>query len=53
MYTGEEKLILMCAVSRNNLEKLKLEAKKVDPNSFIIITNSREVVGLGFKEGHS
>ena len=53
MYTGEEKLILMCAVSRNNLEKLKLEAKSVDPDSFIIITNSREVVGLGFKEGHS
>ena len=53
MYTDEEKLILMCAVSRNNLEKLKLEAKSVDPDSFIIITNSREVVGLGFKEGHS
>ena len=53
MYTGEAKLILMCAVSRNNLEKLKLEAKSVDPDSFIIITNSREVVGLGFKEGHS
>lgn len=50
MYTGEEKLILMCAVSRNNLEKLKLEAKSVDPDSFIIITNSREVVGLDFKK---
>ena len=28
----------------------KWVAKKVDRNSFIIVTNSREVVGLGFKE---
>lgn len=49
MYTKEDKLILMCAVSRGDISKVKLIAKSIDSNSFIIITNSREVVGLGFK----
>lgn len=50
MYTNKEKLILMCAASRRDISKIKLIVKKTDPYSFIIITNSREVVGLGFKE---
>lgn len=50
MYTKEEKLILMCAASRGDIAKIKMIARKVDPESFIVITNSREVVGLGFKK---
>ena len=50
MYTNEEKLILMCAASRGDISKIKMVARKIDPNSFIIVTNSREVVGLGFKK---
>ncbi len=50
MYTGENKLILLCAVTRRDIERVKMEARKIDPQSFIIITNSREVVGLGFKK---
>ena len=46
MYTNEDKLILMCAASRGDVNRIKLIAKKIDPKSFIIITNSREVVGL-------
>lgn len=49
MYTNEEKLVLMCAASRRDIAKIKVIAKKIDSNSFIIITNSREVLGLGFK----
>ena len=49
MYTNKDKLILMCAASRRDVAKIKITAKKIDPQSFIIITNSREVVGLGFK----
>ena len=48
MYTNSEKLVLMCAASRGDVAKVKSIARKVDPKSFIIITNSREVVGLGF-----
>lgn len=50
MYTNEEKLVLMCAASRRDIAKIKIVARKIDPNSFIVITNSREVVGLGFKK---
>ena len=50
MYTNEEKLVLMCAASRRDISKIKIVARKIDPNSFIVITNSREVVGLGFKK---
>ena len=50
MYTNEDKLILICAASRGDVNRIKLIAKKIDPKSFIIITNSREVVGLGFKK---
>ncbi len=50
MYTGQDKLVLMCAASRGDISKIKVIARKIDPKSFIIITNSREVVGLGFKK---
>lgn len=50
MYTNEEKLILMCAASRGDISRVKTVARTIDPASFIIITNSREVVGLGFKK---
>lgn len=48
MYTNSEKIVLMCAAGRGDVAKVKTIAKKVDPKCFIIITNSREVVGLGF-----
>lgn len=50
MYKDEEKLVLMCAASRRDVAKIKVTAKKIDPKCFLIITNSREVVGLGFKK---
>ncbi len=50
MYTNKEKIVLMCAASRRDVSKIKMIARKIDPSSFMIITNSREVVGLGFKK---
>lgn len=50
MYTNKEKLVLMCAASRRDVARIKIIARKLDSSSFIIITNSREVVGLGFKK---
>ncbi len=49
MYTQQNKLILMCAASRGDIARIKLMARNIDPNSFIIIANAREVVGQGFK----
>lgn len=50
MYTNKEKLVLMCAAYRNDVSKIKMIARKIDPRSFIVITNSREVVGQGFEK---
>ena len=49
MYTEKEKLVLMCAIGRKELAELKSKIKEADPNAFLIITNSREVLGIGFK----
>lgn len=49
MYTNTDKLILMCAVTRKDVAKAIQIIRKIDKRSFVIITNSREVIGLGFK----
>lgn len=49
MYTNEQKLVLICAASRGDVARVKEVTRKIDPKSFIIIVNAREVVGLGFK----
>ena len=49
MYTNTDKLILMCAVTRKDIARTIQIIKKIDKKSFVIITNSREVLGLGFK----
>ena len=52
MYSHENKLVLMCAASRGDVARVKQVAKEIDKNSFIIIANAREVVGLGFKNSN-
>ena len=49
MYKNNEKLVLICAVGRRDVASVKQLVKKIDKNAFIIITNSREVLGVGFK----
>ena len=49
MYSGEEKLILICAASRGDIGKIKILAKEIDKNCFIVVANAREVLGEGFK----
>ena len=50
MYTNEDKLILMCAVTRKDVARTIQLITKIDKNSFVIVTNTREVLGLGFKD---
>ncbi len=49
MYTNEEKMIVMCVAKRKHIIKIKEISKQIDPNAFVIITDAREVYGLGFK----
>lgn len=49
MYTNTKKMMLWCVCSRNEVAQIKEIAKKVDFQSFIVISNAREVWGKGFK----
>ena len=49
MYTNEEKMMLWCIASRNEAMRIKQISKKIDPRSFVVISNAREAYGVGFK----
>ena len=49
MYSEKDKLVLICATARKDIAKVRKIAQEIDKNSFIIITNAREVYGKGFK----
>lgn len=50
MYKKEDKLILICAASRRDISKIKDIVKEIDGESFLVVTNVREVLGEGFKK---
>lgn len=50
MYSGQQKNVLLCAVSKKEIVKLTEIVSKIDPQAFIIITDAREVMGEGFIE---
>lgn len=49
-FTGVEKEIVMCACNNKQMYIIRKKVKEVDPNAFIVIMESNEVVGAGFKE---
>ncbi len=48
-YSEEEKDVVMCACSTKQMYGIRNVVKQVDPEAFIIIMESNEVVGSGFK----
>ena len=50
MYKKEDKMMLLCVASRNEVSKIKQLATNIDENAFIIITNARETWGEGFRK---
>lgn len=49
-YTRQEKEIVMCACNNKQMYIIKKLIKEVDEKAFIVIMESNEVVGEGFKE---
>lgn len=49
-YSGEKKTVLLVAIKRRQITKLKQIIKKADPKAFVIMTESREVLGEGFQK---
>ena len=50
MYSGDEKCMLYCVVSKKEIVVLKEIILNIDNNAFVIVTDAREVVGEGFLE---
>ena len=50
MYKGEEKNLLLCVASRNEIGQITQIINKLDKHAFTIISNAREVFGKGFKQ---
>ncbi len=49
-YTGEDKDIIYCVISRLELAKLKQLVKAIDPTAFIAVESVHEVEGVKIKE---
>ena len=50
MYTRKNKNILMTVVKKHQLEDLKHVVHKIDENAFVIVSDTNEVLGKGFKD---
>lgn len=48
-YSGVDKYLILTAVSRQQAVKLRRYIKSVDPHAFLMITNSSEIIGKGFR----
>lgn len=50
MYSGDEKCMLYCVVSKKEIVSLKELVTRIDRNAFVIVGDVREVLGEGFIE---
>lgn len=50
MYSGNEQMVLMCAMRRNEFPKFRKTIEAQDKNAFIILAEANEVLGEGFNK---
>ncbi len=50
MYTGTDKCVLYCVVSKKQIVTVKEIVVDIDPNAFVIVSDVREVLGEGFQD---
>ena len=48
-FSGEEKLVLMCAFKQKQIVPLKALVHELDPDAFLIVCDAHEVLGEGFR----
>jgi len=48
MYTGEDRTVLMCALTVSEVHNLKAAVAKEDPQAFVIVSPAQEILGRGF-----
>lgn len=47
-YTGESKKMLVCALKENEITQFQHKITQIDPDAFIIFSESQQIVGNGF-----
>jgi uncharacterized membrane-anchored protein YitT (DUF2179 family) len=53
MFMNEEHSLLFCVVGNNQINAFKRIIKQVDPDSFAVLSNVSQVVGLGFYQDNN
>ena len=48
-YTGEQKFLVLAVIRRYEAVLLRRKVKEVDPRAFLMITNTSEIIGKGFR----
>ncbi|MDE7167536.1 MAG: YitT family protein [Clostridia bacterium] len=48
-YTGEEKTVLLTVCNRREAVRLKFKINAADPTAFVILTDTNEILGKGFR----
>ena len=48
-YTGEQRTVLLTVCRRVEGARLKKIVKQIDPGAFVIVSNSSEIIGKGFR----
>lgn len=51
-YTGEPRQLLLCAVRPSEVHPLRLLVDQIDPQAFVMVLTSDEVLGKGFQSLH-
>lgn len=49
MYTGKSGQVILCVIRKRELPRIKRIINSVDPESFVIITDAKEIMGRGFE----
>jgi uncharacterized membrane-anchored protein YitT (DUF2179 family) len=48
-YTGEERPVLYCVVSRSEIAQVKAIVHEMDPKAFMVVGVAHEALGEGFR----
>jgi hypothetical protein len=48
MYTGQERSVLICALTVTEVHNLKFAVNKEDPGAFVVVSAAQEILGRGF-----
>jgi uncharacterized membrane protein len=48
MYTGQDRSVLICALTVTEVHNLKIAVVKEDPTAFVVVSAAQEILGRGF-----